>query len=634
MLKKLKYIVIMIIVLSFILTINSFARITSTDPTVNSGETVTITISSQEPVASGAIDIASNSGLTFKSVTGGTANGTRVAFAKTENATSGLATYTFEAPTVTSDTTYTVKFTSEDFANADGEDIDASSATATVTVKAPEQQTNNNTNEGGNTNTGSGEENNTNNNTGSNEEQEETIGRITDPEEEPNFTDVDKTMYSTSKSSKTINLRDSWSTSSKATSIDVGTELQVTGTSTNEVNGYVWYRVVYDGKTKYIASSLLTSTKPEEKIEEEKSNNANLKALTIEGYTTKPTFKASTLSYTLEVANDVNELTINAEADDSKAKVSIDGNKDFKEGENKVTITVKAEDGTEKTYELSVTKAKGVVLGLKVLKIKDTDMEKTFKTSVFSYKINIGNVDKLEIEAVPTIDTATVEILGNENLQDGENTITIMVKSEDGKETKTYQIVANKNVAIATENENKDNGFQLDGRVYLYGGICILALILLIILIVRLIRNKAKNKHDDDPDDGNLYDYDKYNKKDEMKNEFSNDFNETPRTTFEPEDKKEYGSFDDEKIDDEFEEEYKTEEEPKTYYKEDQYSPDEEEDYETGISEEDAKDSYIEKNYDTKTQEELEKDIEEQFGTLYNNESDEDEKPKRRGKHF
>ena len=57
-----------------------------------------------------------------------------------------------------------------------------------------------------------------------------------------------------------------------------------------------------------------------------------------------------------------------------------------------------------------------------------------------------------------------------------------MVKSEDGKETVTYQVKVNKNVEeeapIITSNKPK-----VDTTVYLYGGICALALILLIIMI-------------------------------------------------------------------------------------------------------------------------------------------------------
>ena len=136
MVKKLKYIFLLGILVMLGLSTNSQARITTSDPTVESGGTATITISSQEAVAYGSIDVTSTGGLTFVSVSGGTANGTLVAFAGTENKKSGIATYKFKVPNVSKTTTYKVVFSSADMGTAEGESIDSSTATATVTVRA------------------------------------------------------------------------------------------------------------------------------------------------------------------------------------------------------------------------------------------------------------------------------------------------------------------------------------------------------------------------------------------------------------------------------------------------------------------------------------------------------------------
>lgn len=304
---------------------------------------------------------------------------------------------------------------------------------------------------------------------------------------EPKFTSVNKTMYSTGE----INLRASWSTSSSATKIPKGTELKVTGTSTEKVNGYVWYRVNYNGSTKYVASNLLTSTKPEE---EKKSNNAYLKSLIIENQELLPTFNKETTEYTMQVKSDVTELNIKAEAEDEKASVSIQGNKDLKEGENTVTISVNAEDNTIKIYEIKVTKLKETALGLKTLTIKDTDISEKFKTDNYEYEIDIKDVEKLEIEAIATDETAIVEILGNEELQEGENLITIIVSSKNGEEKVTYQIKANKVVATNQTVENQEQG--IDTKIYFYIAIGTILLIALIIVIVYTIKNRKKEEYD------------------------------------------------------------------------------------------------------------------------------------------
>ena len=400
--RKIFIIIPLIITILLSLTIYSNAAYKSNDPSVESEGNISITVTSTEALTNYDISLSSYDGLTYVSCsssnTGAAVNSSqgKISFATLGDGVTTLGTFNFKAPAVTEDKTYNVLF-----------DVDGTTNKSTVTVKAPAT----NSTESGTSNTGNEETGNT----GSNENEGDNAGTTTTTEnetttvkEEPNFENASATMY---VKGDLVNLRKDWSTSNDSVQVTKGTELSVVATSNNKVNGYTWYKVNYKGSIRYVAAELLTSEKP---VEEEKSDNANLKSLSIEGYELKPTFKSNTLSYTLEVANDVNELKIDTETEDSKAKVDIDGNKDFKEGENKVSVKVTAEDGTEKVYEINVSKSKGVVLGLKVLKIKDTDLEKNFKTEVFSYKINVNDVDKLEIEAVPTIDTATVEILGNE----------------------------------------------------------------------------------------------------------------------------------------------------------------------------------------------------------------------------
>ena len=58
-------------------------------------------------------------------------------------------------------------------------------------------------------------------------------------------------------------------------------------------------------------------------------------------------------------------------------------------------------------------------------------------------QLNFGKTDE-EIEAIANDESATVEILGNEELKEGENIITIIVSANEGEEQVTYQIKANK----------------------------------------------------------------------------------------------------------------------------------------------------------------------------------------------
>lgn len=446
MLKKVKYIISLVIIITIILLASKVyaasANLSVSASSVTVGDTITITISGN--AASWNLEL---SGATTGNMADVTSTG------ENENITMGTYTYkttqegdvTFKLKGVVSNSDYTKK------------NIDV---TKTITVKA-KQTTPDPT---------------------PTPEPEPTPTPEPEKPTEPTFTDTNKTMYSTGN----INLRTSWSTSSSATSIEKGTELNVTGTSTEKINGYVWYRVSYNGQTKYVASSLLTSTKPEE---ETKSDNANLKSLVVENFDIIPNFSSDVTEYTLDVTSEVNELTIKAEPEDSKATVTIKGEKELKEGENTVIISVDAEDGTTKLYEIKVTKKEETVFGLTSLKIKDANIE--FKPDVYNYSINIkSDVDILEIQAVASEEGATVEITGNEELKEGENIITIIVSSKDGEKKATYQIKATKE---AVKEEKTPRNVQSNSKIYIYAGIGAVALIALIIVIVYTVKHRNED---------------------------------------------------------------------------------------------------------------------------------------------
>lgn len=86
-----------------------------------------------------------------------------------------------------------------------------------------------------------------------------------------------------------------------------------------------------------------------------KSTNNYLSSLTIEGYTLDKEFKKEETEYSIMVENDVNKIKINAQLDDSSAKVTGIGEVEVKEGINKLEIKVTAENGSTRTYTLNVT---------------------------------------------------------------------------------------------------------------------------------------------------------------------------------------------------------------------------------------------------------------------------------------
>lgn len=87
------------------------------------------------------------------------------------------------------------------------------------------------------------------------------------------------------------------------------------------------------------------------------SSDNTLSSIILSSGTLSPEFSSGTTEYTTKVDYSVTSLAISATPTDSKARVtSVTGNDALEVGENTVKVTVKAEDGTVKTYTITVTR--------------------------------------------------------------------------------------------------------------------------------------------------------------------------------------------------------------------------------------------------------------------------------------
>ena len=176
-------------------------------------------------------------------------------------------------------------------------------------------------------------------------------------------------------------------------------------------------------------------------------------------------FKRDRKEYSIEVPNKITSLTVYATPVDSKSKVAGTGKVTLKEGDNTVAVTVTAEAGNTETYTLKIKRKTAAeeasgdsdetltdnvsgAFGLSSLDIDDVNLRPEFDTEIYQYTIDLKqDLSKLEIETIPTADDTTVEIFGNENLHEGENLITILVKNKKTGQTATYQITVNKTLS-------------------------------------------------------------------------------------------------------------------------------------------------------------------------------------------
>ena len=376
--------------------------------------------------------------------------------------------------------TYTINLTGTvvDETQTEGDSVNKS---VTITVKEKE------TSSGGGSDSGSGS--NQGSSSGSS-------GSGSSSSSTPSFTEVNETVYATGS----VNVRQSWSTSSSVVgSLSEGQSVTRTGKGSNG-----WSRVTFNGSTAYVSSQYLTTEKPEDK-----SKNSALKELTLLQGTLTPEFSKDITEYTVQVGTDVTELQLDAIPEDEKAKVKVDGNTDLKDGENKVTITVTAEDESTTVYTLTVNKTdetKDVGPVLSKLEISGATLSPTFSPEVYSYSVNVPiGTTSLDITAEAEDEETTVEITGNTDLKEGENLVTIMVTKGEGEEQQvtTYQITVNVGDLLATSGENSSSSSGPNILVI----ICGIAAAIIVIAIVTLIVINRRNKMDYDDDEDEDEDY-------------------------------------------------------------------------------------------------------------------------------
>ncbi len=224
-------------------------------------------------------------------------------------------------------------------------------------------------------------------------------------------------------------------------------------------------------------------------------------------------FKAGIYTYNVNVPKDVEKISIYAEKTNAASTVTGTGEKTLNEGKNTFNVIVTAEDKkTTKTYTLNInridekkseependskeepkdeTDAKGLI----DLEIAGITLTPKFSNNVYEYKIEAkDDIEKLDIKTKTSSDKISVEIIGNEKLEIGENLITLLVKNEDGTKT-TYQITANltPTPVDVTNLNNELNGAQDKIQKQKIAVIAILGIVFILIIVFFVEKYKIK----------------------------------------------------------------------------------------------------------------------------------------------
>ena len=270
------------------------------------------------------------------------------------------------------------------------------------------------------------------------------------------------------------------------------------------------------------------------------SNDATLRELGIRPNDFKG-FNRNKLSYNVIVHYETESVEVYAKKGHDKQTISGTGTKKLNVGSNKVDVVVIAEDGiAKKIYTINITRKEKadsnnnttddneideeepeeIGFGLSELTIKGIDLEPQFQTDIYEYRIELKeDLDKLDLSTLATEIGTEIEIMGNENLQEGENVITIIVKGEDEDKNATYQIIVNKTIKKA-EAKNNDNNMK---KMLIIGGTIVAGVIILIIPIIIARKRRLEKIEEEDEE---FSQYNNININDIYKESIQNTFDE------------------------------------------------------------------------------------------------------------
>lgn len=184
------------------------------------------------------------------------------------------------------------------------------------------------------------------------------------------------------------------------------------------------------------------------------STDNALKSLTVSNATISPAFSAGTTSYTAEVPFSVSKLDVSAVANDGKASVSVNSPNLTPNGTTKVTVTVTAENGSTKTYTISVKRAQDPNYtassnnDLSAITVDGFLLSPVFSATNTNYVIWLPyETESVTVGGTAADSKASVTVEGGSALKAGQdNEIKVICTAENGTQ-KIYTVIAKRAAA-------------------------------------------------------------------------------------------------------------------------------------------------------------------------------------------
>lgn len=227
------------------------------------------------------------------------------------------------------------------------------------------------------------------------------------------------------------------------------------GKTTVKVNNF--YVIADDFSVMNTSSSGKTiNIMTQAELEASYSKDNNLKSLSVEGFEISPEFKKDTLEYSVNVPEGTKKVNIIAHENDRTATVTGDGEVEVGPGTNAFEIVVKAQNGEEKTYKLTVNVIDENPVNIKIdgknyTLIKYQDAFSCPET----YELDTQNISSFD---VPVCKNKAIKytLVG---LKDEEGNI-LLAKYDNNKYSLYNEIKGNSLVIIPLEFKGKIKGYE------------------------------------------------------------------------------------------------------------------------------------------------------------------------------
>lgn len=178
----------------------------------------------------------------------------------------------------------------------------------------------------------------------------------------------------------------------------------------------------------------------------QKQNSTQLKSLRLNVEGIVPDFETDIYDYSLtlpEQLKEIKDIEVQTIAENENAKIEVSGNKNLKDGLNIINVVV-TNQGKSQEYKIKVTKTQNLEMAntnLENLAIEYAILSPEFNEQITRYNTQVANeINQLNILAIPENEKGKVEILGNNNLNEGNNKIEIKVTAPNGFTQRIYEI--------------------------------------------------------------------------------------------------------------------------------------------------------------------------------------------------